>query len=94
MPAPNEWQCSCGRINPNYTGTCACGIKKSELTGSRNKRPARDAAPSSRPAAPKASAANEAENIRLLKEYKTLLDNGIISQEEFEKKKNDLLHKN
>jgi TM2 domain-containing membrane protein YozV len=33
----------------------------------------------------------EAENIQILKEYKDMLDNGIISQEEFDKKKKDIL---
>ena len=33
----------------------------------------------------------ESENIRILKEYKDMLDNGIITQEEYDKKKKDIL---
>ena len=30
-PGANEWKCRfCGRINNNYTGTCACGHSKEE----------------------------------------------------------------
>ena len=25
------WQCECGRINPAYTGTCACGMTKQQM---------------------------------------------------------------
>lgn len=25
------WKCSCGRINPHYTGTCACGKSKENM---------------------------------------------------------------
>ncbi|MBR5975469.1 MAG: hypothetical protein IK020_09855 [Clostridiales bacterium] len=25
-----EWKCICGKINPNYVGTCKCGMRKSE----------------------------------------------------------------
>ena len=25
------WKCTCGRVNPSYTGTCACGRSKREV---------------------------------------------------------------
>ena len=28
----DQWRCVCGRANPNYTGTCACGVKKSDIS--------------------------------------------------------------
>ncbi len=28
QPGPNEWKCKCGRINPNYVGTCSCGLAR------------------------------------------------------------------
>ncbi|MBP1560265.1 MAG: SHOCT domain-containing protein [Oscillospiraceae bacterium] len=34
----------------------------------------------------------EADNIEKLKKYKELLDSGIISQDEFDKKKSELLN--
>lgn len=37
------------------------------------------------------NSSSEQENIQLLKSYKELLDSGVISQEEFEEKKNELL---
>ncbi|MBR5936952.1 MAG: hypothetical protein IKZ90_01615 [Clostridiales bacterium] len=29
-PSADEWQCSCGKINPNFLGMCSCGVRKSE----------------------------------------------------------------
>ena len=28
------WKCPCGRVNPAYTGTCACGKSKREVLAS------------------------------------------------------------
>lgn len=39
------------------------------------------------------SSSSESEKIKLLKEYKSLLDSGVITQEEFEDKKKELLSK-
>ena len=25
------WECKCGRINPSYVGTCACGTTRDEM---------------------------------------------------------------
>lgn len=27
----NDWQCSCGRWNADYTSTCTCGVKKRDM---------------------------------------------------------------
>ena len=108
IPASNQWRCACGLINPNYTGTCACGRTKSEVRNSNNQavkqaanrlavnRPNAASAPAAAPVTntdvkPANVVSREEENIRLLKEYKDLLDSGIISQEEFDEKKRKLL---
>ena len=108
IPASNQWRCACGLINPNYTGTCACGRTKSEVRNSNNQavkqaanrlavnRPNAAPAPAAAPVTntdvkPANVVSREEENIRLLKEYKDLLDSGIISQEEFDEKKRKLL---
>ena len=26
-----DWQCTCGRVNPKYVSTCACGISKKDV---------------------------------------------------------------
>ena len=62
------WKCTCGRVNPSYTGTCACGKRKGE-----------------RPSVQKDNKFDE------VKKYKELLDSGIITEEEFNKKKTELL---
>ena len=28
IPAPGQWQCSCGRIHANYVSSCPCGNNK------------------------------------------------------------------
>ena len=108
IPASNQWRCVCGLINPNYTGTCACGRTKSEVRNSNNQavkqaanrlavnRPNAAPAPAAAPVTntdvkPANVVSREEENIRLLKEYKDLLDSGIITQEEFDEKKRKLL---
>ncbi|MBP5417858.1 MAG: SHOCT domain-containing protein [Clostridiales bacterium] len=89
-PSANEWKCSCGLINPNYTGTCACGQKKNSPT---RRPPNMSGASAGSPAQPAAAGvpSNEVDKIKLIKEYKQLLDSGIISQEEFDAKKQELL---
>ena len=75
------WKCKkCGRVNPSYTGTCACGNTKANNV----------AAVSSKPAAPQP--AKEPDQFQAIRKYKELLDDGIIGQEEFDKKKNELLN--
>ncbi len=83
-PSSSEWRCNCGRINPNFTGTCACGLRKSQVAPM-------EAAPVSETNRAKQQAAKEYEKISLLKEYKELLDSGIITKEEFNEKKKNLL---
>lgn len=70
------WKCVCGRLNPSYTGTCACGRSRQAVL----------AAAAAGPAEEKEGAA-----VKMIKQYKELLDSGAITQEEFEKKKREIL---
>lgn len=73
----NGWKCSqCGTVHPHYTGTCGCGNTKSASLEAEQK---------------KQKQASELENLQKLKAYKELLDSGVITEEEFEKKKKELL---
>ena len=69
------WRCTCGRVNSSYTGTCACGKRKEERASSKQTHK-------------NASADDKFDEI---KKYKELLDSGIITEEEFDKKKIELL---
>ena len=80
----NGWKCSkCGRVNPSYTGTCSWGTSKmqSEALLRRREEEKRKFVESR----------DEMENLKKIKEYKELLDSGIITQEEFDKKKTQFL---
>lgn len=82
-----SWKCSCGRINPHYTGTCACGMSQHKQ---KEKEMAQEKAEQNKSNQP-LDENEQLKNLKLLKEYKELLDTGIITQEEFEKKKAELL---
>ena len=82
-PNGDSWKCKCGRYNPRYLSSCVCGLNKS---GAPSVAPL--------PEPQKSSAAdtdNEFLNIAALKEYKALLDEGVITQEEFDTKKKEIL---
>lgn len=70
------WTCTCGRVNAAYIGTCACGKTKSEVIAAQNKT---------------SVSKDEEQNVEALREYKKLLDEGILTQEEFDLKKKELL---
>ena len=80
-PSGGGWKCSCGRINAAYISSCVCGLNKHAAT----------AATEPIPASNDTLAADETKVISLLKEYKELLDSGVITQEEFDAKKKSIL---
>lgn len=87
-PVPNTWKCSCGRYNAMYISSCVCGLNKHQALSPQS-APVEDAVPAA-DNAPDLSA-DELKKISLLKEYKELLDTGVITQEEFDAKKKSVL---
>lgn len=78
------WKCDkCGRYNPEYTTRCACGMAKAVNETNRRIADKKAKAPSPQQ--------QELDNLRLVKEYKELLDAGAITEAEFEAKKKELL---
>ena len=74
------WKCSCGKVNYNYAATCSsCRKTKEQAEDEIYQREQEEQA--------KKAKEQEMENLKYLSEYKQLFDNGIISQEEFDKKK-------
>ena len=90
MPANGDvWTCSCGRHNPRYVTSCACGLNKNSFS-----TPAHRSTPQQATFQQPASSVpidNEMKHISILKEYKQLLDTGVITQEEFDEKKSKIL---
>lgn len=75
------WKCACGNVNAAYVSTCSCG---------RNKHG--DLPPEPLPVTVEARPEDqEVQNAHAIREYKKLLDEGIITAEEFEAKKKQLL---
>ena len=74
------WRCQCGRVHASYVSSCSCGSSKSG-----------DPAPAPVPVAAPASEEDEVKNAAAIREYKKLLDDGILTAEEFEAKKKQLL---
>ncbi len=82
--ASGGWKCiQCGRVNANYAGTCGCGMSKYDNTP-------RISVPVELPKQ-KLKPEDEMMNLKRLKSYKDLLDAGVISQEDYDKKKAELL---
>ncbi|WP_368189005.1 SHOCT domain-containing protein [Blautia sp. 1033sp1_1033st1_G9_1033SCRN_220408] len=78
------WKCSfCGRMNNNYVGTCACGKTKNESYNSSREK--------TNTSFKEEKNENVNDNLEVIKKLKELLDMGAITQEEFDKKKKELL---
>ncbi len=80
--AHGGWKCICGRVNSDYVGTCSCGRTKNENSETQETPIQRATEKEDK----------ELLNLQKLKSYKELLDFGIISKEEFDKKKSELLN--
>lgn len=77
------WKCyKCGTVNPSDKRTCRCGVSKQEHESTiQAEEKARE----------KEESEKELLNMQKLKTYQELLTLGTISQEEFDKKKAELL---
>ena len=81
--ANGEWRCTCGRVNPSYVGTCACGKSRYDIDKTEK---------ATKPVEGKDKKENdEMSNLSAIRELKALLDEGAITQEEFDLKKKQLL---
>lgn len=74
------WKCICGELNPYYVSSCVCGRNRNEGEINNGKKPQ----------TPKEETSAQSE-IDMIRKYKELLDSGIITQEEFDAKKKQLL---
>lgn len=82
------WKCAfCYKINPNYVTSCSCGKNKDD-TERHNRQVAIDR---ENLVKKKESVNRTVDPYEEVKKAKELLDMGIISQEEFDKKKTDIL---
>ncbi len=83
-----RWKCAwCGRENDGIVGTCACGKTKQDTEEKlRNAEVQRNCSNTD-----ESSTDSKFANIDAIKKYKELLDMGAITQEEFDKKKAELL---
>ena len=81
--ASGGWRCQCGGVHASYVSSCSCGSSKSGDPAP---------APVPVPVAAPASEEDEVKNAAAIREYKKLLDDGIITAEEFEAKKKQLLN--
>ncbi|MDO5294029.1 MAG: SHOCT domain-containing protein [bacterium] len=78
------WKCKrCGTVNPNYTGSCGCGMTKQE-----NERYGQEVSRQETSVEVNTKTLDKFEQV---KKYKELLDSGILTQEEFDIKKKELL---
>ena len=71
------WKCGqCNTVNPNHLTTCTCGRRKID---------------NDKPVVNKMDA-SELNNADVIFKYKKMLDEGVITQEEFDTKKKQLLN--
>ncbi len=91
--ASGGWKCICGRVNAAYVSTCYCGRNKSDVIAAQCRKEAEAAKQNEQTKLADAQAdhADELSKAAAIKEYKKLMDDGIISQDEFDRKKKQLL---
>ncbi|MBQ4426605.1 MAG: SHOCT domain-containing protein [Oscillospiraceae bacterium] len=73
------WKCDCGSVNSYYVTSCGCGRTKAQILQKE------------REANRQAEVASGKSPAEQIKELKQLLDEGIITQDEFDYKKKQLL---
>lgn len=94
--AAGGWKCSCGRVHASYVSSCSCGKSKGEVKDAEFKKKQEEERKQAElekqeEAKKKCETMDESSKVSAIKEYKELMDAGIISQEEFEAKKKQLL---
>ena len=92
------WKCNnCGKIMAGYVGTCGCGCGKNETKEDFNLRSRKFSAMQKQekttdvPNIDSEIIHNEEKTIELLKKYKELMDEGVITEDEFLRKKKEIL---
>ena len=94
--ANGGWKCSCGRMHASYISTCSCGRSKHEVQAAEHKKKQEEAKIQEELKKQEASqkqtkTMDESTKLAAIKEYKELLDMGVITQDEFDAKKKQLL---
>lgn len=93
VKSADTWKCGkCGRYNSGFS--CDCGMLRGDNAMFLKKQAAEKAKAEAEAKAKQeqmASDQQELDNLKKIKEYKDLLDSGVISQEEFDAKKKQLL---
>ncbi|HCI63525.1 MAG TPA: hypothetical protein DFH97_00430 [Clostridiales bacterium] len=91
--AAGGWRCACGSVNAAYVSSCHCGRSKSDVATTQHKKElkAEKQDEHAKLADTQADRADELDKAAAIKEYKKLMDDGIISQDEFDSKKKQLL---
>ena len=74
---PEGWVCDCGRFHKAFESSCVCGKTKYTIRSGRK--------------AVSAPQSDSEDDVTLLRKYKELADEGVITQEEFEAKKKKIL---
>lgn len=96
----NGWKCAkCGIINASYTGSCGCGNTKQENEDLRIRKAIEknermklfNGEVRTVVSDEEQKIKQEQEIINSIKQYKELYDTGVITNDEFEKKKKELL---
>ena len=88
--ANGGWKCSCGIVQASYVSSCSCGKSKHEVQAAELKKK-QEEEKRKEEQKKQAETMDESSKVAAIKEYKELMDAGIISQEEFEAKKKQLL---
>lgn len=84
---PQGWSCPCGREHPSYETSCICGKTKQEVLTANIHLP--DSSPDL--ISEEVPAPADDPIIQSLRKYKSLLDDGVITQEDYDAKKKQLL---
>ena len=97
-PSPRDWTCTCGCTHPSYESSCICGKTKHEVLTANIILPDPEPIPIPETAPEPVlipdtmpDPADDDQIIQSLRKYKELLDDGVITQEDYDAKKKQLL---